>query len=178
MSVLYIRDKSTGKFVPITTIKGEKGDTGAVDGLDYHDAAPSALGQASPGSSDLVARGDHVHPLPTPEDIGAATLEDMTKVQEDVDAVNARLNNKKQTLIPAGIWYGSEFSYYTSITVDGAKASGTTIMDLVASFDAATAEKEEESFSKIYKIVTSENRVSLYAREKPTVDLNVQFLNI
>lgn len=32
---------------------------------------PSALGTASPGSSTKWARGDHVHPKPTPADIGA-----------------------------------------------------------------------------------------------------------
>ncbi len=34
---------------------------------------PAPLGTASPGSSDDYARGDHVHPNPTPADIGAGT---------------------------------------------------------------------------------------------------------
>ena len=34
---------------------------------------PEALGTASPGSSTKWARGDHVHPKPTPADIGAGT---------------------------------------------------------------------------------------------------------
>lgn len=34
---------------------------------------PAALGTASPGSSADYARGDHVHPKPTPADIGAGT---------------------------------------------------------------------------------------------------------
>lgn len=38
-----------------------------------YDSNPAALGTASPGSSDDYARGDHVHPKPTPEDIGAGT---------------------------------------------------------------------------------------------------------
>lgn len=48
-----------------------RGDTGAVEGLEYYGDAPAALGEASAGSSDLVARGDHVHPMPTAEEIGA-----------------------------------------------------------------------------------------------------------
>lgn len=34
---------------------------------------PAALGTASPGSSADYARADHVHPKPTPADIGAGT---------------------------------------------------------------------------------------------------------
>jgi hypothetical protein len=182
MSVLYIRDKTTGKFVPITTIKGEKGDTGAVDGLEYYTSAPKALGNASQGTSDYVARGDHVHPKPTPADIGAATQEDvssaMAKAQEAIDAVNARLNIKKHTVIPTTSWSGASAPYTCELPVEGVYASDTPIMDLVASTDAAKAEKEEESYSKIYKVVTSENKITLYARERPTIGMTVQFLNI
>lgn len=39
--------------------------------VEYYNSTPSALGEASSGSSDLVARGDHVHPMPSPEEIGA-----------------------------------------------------------------------------------------------------------
>lgn len=182
MSVLYIRDKTTGKFVQIKTIKGEKGDTGAVDGLNYHETAPSALGEASPGVSDLVARGDHVHPLPTPEDIGAATQEDadaaMAKAQEAVDAVNARLNVKMAQYIPVSSWTGADAPYVCELNADGVYDTDTPIMDMVASSDPATAEKEEESYAKIYKVATGENKITLYAREKPTCALTIQFLNI
>lgn len=71
MSVLYIRNKETGQFEPVKTIKGNKGDTGAVEGIEYWESAPKKCGTASPGVSDLMARGDHVHPLPSAEDVGA-----------------------------------------------------------------------------------------------------------
>lgn len=35
---------------------------------------PSALGTASPGSSDAYARGDHVHPMPSAANVGAIAL--------------------------------------------------------------------------------------------------------
>lgn len=71
MSVLYIRNKDTGKFEPVTTIQGARGPTGYVDGLDYWEDAPKKCGTASPGTSELVPRGDHVHPMPTAQDVGA-----------------------------------------------------------------------------------------------------------
>ena len=35
---------------------------------------PAALGSASPGSSSLWARGDHVHVLPTASQVGAVAV--------------------------------------------------------------------------------------------------------
>lgn len=89
MSVLYIRDSATGKFVPIKTIKGDKGDTGAVEGIEYWENAPRASGTASPGTSDLMARGDHVHPMPSASDVGARPDSWMPTAEE----VGARANS-------------------------------------------------------------------------------------
>ena len=46
---------------------------GGGTGPSPYSSDPAALGTASPGSSDDYARGDHVHPKPTPADIGAGT---------------------------------------------------------------------------------------------------------
>ncbi|MGQ7957692.1 hypothetical protein ACUTAF_08245 [Pseudomonas sp. SP16.1] len=42
-------------------------------GAALSDAAPQALGAAAPGTAEESSRADHVHPLPTPAAIGAAT---------------------------------------------------------------------------------------------------------
>lgn len=56
---------------PVIDLTIPRGDTGAVDGIDYFAGNPSALGTASPGTANGVARGDHVHPLPSAQAIGA-----------------------------------------------------------------------------------------------------------
>ena len=56
---------------PVINLTIPRGDTGAVDGIDYFTGNPSALGTASPGTANGVARGDHVHPMPTANAIGA-----------------------------------------------------------------------------------------------------------
>ena len=54
-----------------------EGEPGAVDGIDYFAGDPAALAASpSPGESNAVARGDHVHPLPTASQIGALTGDD------------------------------------------------------------------------------------------------------
>ena len=50
---------------------GTGGGGGGGGGSPY-DSNPAALGTASPGSSNDYARGDHVHPKPSPADLGAA----------------------------------------------------------------------------------------------------------
>ena len=56
---------------PVVELTIPRGDTGAIDGIDYYEGNPSALGTASPGTANGVARGNHVHPTPSASDVGA-----------------------------------------------------------------------------------------------------------
>lgn len=44
------------------------------DGAELSSADPLSLGVASPGAAGEASRADHVHPMPTPADIGAAPV--------------------------------------------------------------------------------------------------------
>lgn len=66
---------------PVIHLTIPRGDTGAVDGIDYFEGAPKELGTASPGTANGIARGDHVHPMPTANDVGA--------LEKDGTAVNS-----------------------------------------------------------------------------------------
>ena len=59
---------------PVIILTIPRGDTGAVDGVDYFEGTPSSLGVASPGIANGVARGDHVHPMPDALDVGAVKM--------------------------------------------------------------------------------------------------------
>lgn len=41
-----------------------RGDTGAVEGVDYYTGNPEPLGTPTPGTANGLARGNHVHPVP------------------------------------------------------------------------------------------------------------------
>lgn len=56
---------------PVVKLTIPRGDAGNIDGLDYYEGNPAALGTASPGTANGVARGNHVHPMPTAEQVGA-----------------------------------------------------------------------------------------------------------
>lgn len=78
-----------------------RGDTGAVEGVDYYEGDPAPLGTANPGTSNGLARGNHVHPMPNADDVGARpdnwmpTAADVGALPSDGTAVNAtQLNGK------------------------------------------------------------------------------------
>lgn len=56
---------------PVLNLTIPRGDPGGLDNIPWYTDTPSAAGQASPGTSDQVARGDHVHPMPTAAQVGA-----------------------------------------------------------------------------------------------------------
>ena len=56
---------------PVIRLTIPRGDTGSVDGIDYYEGDPAELGTASPGTANGVARGNHVHPMPTAAQVGA-----------------------------------------------------------------------------------------------------------
>lgn len=59
---------TSGSIVLKLTIP--RGDTGAVEGVDYYEGTPKALGTAAAGTANGLARGDHVHPMPTAAQLG------------------------------------------------------------------------------------------------------------
>ena len=76
-----IVDIPGGHRVTITDIDGDHvfdvmDGTGGGGGTPY-DSDPEALGVADPGDSDEYARGNHVHPMPSAGDVGAATPADV-----------------------------------------------------------------------------------------------------
>lgn len=71
---------------PLIHLTIPRGDTGAIDGVDYYAGAPAALGVASPGNANGLARGDHVHPMPTAEQVGARP-DTWTPTASDVGAL-------------------------------------------------------------------------------------------
>lgn len=71
-------------------------------------------------------------------------------------------------------WSGSAAPYSKDVTVNGLLDSDTPIIDLVASSVFADAEAQIEAWGYVYKAVTTENTLTLYAIDKPSAALPVQ----
>ena len=74
---------------PVLNLVIPRGDTGAVDGVDYYEGTPEALGTASPGTANGLSRGNHVHPMPTAGDIPVESGNAAT-VKSKLDALETK----------------------------------------------------------------------------------------
>ena len=88
------RDGTGAGTVTAVKVAGEThapDDTGVVDlgqitgGADLSDAAPAALGTAAAGASGLAARADHVHPMPTAAQVGAASAQEVSALKDEIE---------------------------------------------------------------------------------------------
>lgn len=77
------------------------------------------------------------------------------------------------TITAAG-WTGDAAPYTNEVTVTGLTAGDNPFVDMIASSAFETAETEIEAFANIYRMVTAENKLTVYAAEKPTVDIAIQ----
>jgi hypothetical protein len=105
-----------------------------LDGADLSDLDPLGLGSAGPGVADEASRADHVHDLPTPAEIGAATpAEVVAAVAEVVGAAPDSLNTLME--LAAALDDDEEFA----ATVTSALAAKATPADVVALITAHVA---------------------------------------
>lgn len=114
---------------PVIVLTIPRGDTGAVDGVDYYEGTPSPLGTASPGTANGLARGDHVHQMPTAGDVQAISYGQAQTLTE-AEKAQARENigaGDDYNLPPAtadslgGVMVGQPFAVDENgkITLDG-----------------------------------------------------------
>jgi len=71
-------------------------------------------------------------------------------------------------------WQGSEAPYTKTQTLNGLLATDVPIVDVVLSGDWEVDEARLEAWGYIYRIVTSNDSITAYAREKPDVALPLQ----
>lgn len=76
--------------------------------------------------------------------------------------------------IPAADWTGEAAPYINVVTVTGLMADDTPTVDMISSDTFKTAEAEIEAYANIYKMVAGANNLTVYATEKPTVNITIQ----
>ena len=84
---------------PVVKLTIPRGDTGSVDGIDYYEGNPAALGTASPGTANGVARGNHVHPMPSAADVGALGKDEQAADSKKLGGQLPEYYAKQETVI-------------------------------------------------------------------------------
>lgn len=84
--ILFLKDFCLETWLAVTKIKKQMDALPGDAPLPFCDDLPKAPGAASAGQAETIARGDHVHPLPSAQSIGAAA-KSHTHTASDVGAI-------------------------------------------------------------------------------------------
>ena len=71
-------------------------------------------------------------------------------------------------------WSGSAAPYTKEQTINGILATDKPLIDLVPSAAFADAEKQTNAWALVYRAVTAANKITFYAKAKPTVSIPLQ----
>ncbi|WP_026478267.1 hypothetical protein [Alkaliphilus transvaalensis] len=89
-------------------------------------------------------------------------------------ALNQKATTGTYTTTLNTTWVGTSAPYTKTQTVTGILSTDNPIVDVVMSGTYHVDEGRHKSWSYIYRITTDNNSVTLYANEKPSVNLPIQ----
>ena len=174
-------DGSWGPLVDLRGEKGDKGDTGPMPGHEWQGTAirfqipdgtwPSTWVdlKGDPGGVGEHGNENHTEEFSTVQELDAHT-ETRAALNKLGHVYHATLTATLNT----GGWTGTEAPFAQIQEVSGILATDVPIVDVVLSGDWEVDEARLEAWGYIYRIVTSNNSITAYAREKPDVAISLQ----
>jgi len=115
---------------------------------------------------------------PTEHSHEVADITDFTDAHAETRAALDELGHVYHATLTATLdtddWAGTEAPFAQSQEVSGILATDVPIVDVVLSGDWGVDEARLEAWGYIYRIVTSNDYITAYAREKPDVALPLQ----
>jgi hypothetical protein len=127
------------------------------------------LNLKKPDRTDLVLVGD----LNDNMDILDQVIDAHTETRATLDELG-HVNHAVLTTTLDTAWQGSEAPYTKTQTVNGLLATDTPIVDVVMSGIFTIDKARQEAWAGVYRITTADNVITLYATEKPAVELPIQ----
>ena len=166
--------------------KGDKGETGAAGKSAYAAAVEAGYtGTEATFYAALTAMPYHnARHLPDGADpitVKAGNLEasavETAKIK-DKAVTMAKLADHAvsvdYTVTLNTTWSGSAAPYTKEQTINGILAADAPLIDLAPSATFADAEKQADAWALIYRAVTAANKITFYAKAKPTVSIPLQ----
>ena len=165
---------------------GAKGETGAAGKSAYAAAVEAGYtGTEATFYAALTAMPYHnARHLPDGADpitVKAGNIEasavETTKIK-DKNVTTAKLADHAvsvdYTVTLNTTWSGSAAPYTKEQTINGILAADKPLIDLAPSATFADAEKQTNAWALIYRAVTAANKITFYAKAKPTVSIPLQ----
>ena len=166
--------------------KGDKGETGAAGKSAYATAVEAGYtGTEATFYAALTAMPYHnARHLPDGADpitvkagnIEASAVE--TAKIKDKAVTTAKLADHAvsvdYTVTLDTTWSGDAAPYTKEQTINGILAADAPLIDLAPSATFADAEKQADAWALIYRAVTAANKITFYAKAKPTVSIPLQ----
>ena len=166
--------------------KGDKGETGAAGKSAYAAAVEAGYtGTEATFYAALTAMPYHnARHLPD----GADPITVKAGNIEASAVETAKIKNKAVTMAKLAdhavsvdytatlntTWSGSAAPYTKEQTINGILATDKPLIDIVPSATFADAEKQADAWALIYRAVTAANKITFYAKAKPTVSIPLQ----
>jgi len=166
--------------------KGDKGETGAAGKSAYAAAVEAGYtGTEATFYAALTAMPYHnARHLPDGADpitVKAGNIEALaveTEKIKDKAVTMAKLADHAvsvdYTATLNTTWSGSAAPYTKEQTINGILATDKPLIDIVPSATFADAEKQADAWALVYRAVTAANKITFYAKAKPTVSIPLQ----
>lgn len=107
--------------------------------------------------------------------LGAVTVEKIASgAVTGAKIADGAVSQKFTATIPADGWTGDAMPYTNVVTVPGLLEEDDPDVDVIPSDTYETAEAETDAYAAIYRMKTTDNTLTVYAKEKPTVDISIQ----
>lgn len=104
--------------------------------------------------------------------LGESSVTELIRLAKNEISDKADVIEYAATISPT--WTGSTAPYTQEITVTGITANDKPIVDVTMSGTYATDQTRFVEWGKIYRIVTTTNKIIIYATEKTTATLPIQ----
>ena len=166
--------------------KGDKGETGAAGKSAYAAAVEAGYtGTEATFYAALTAMPYHnARHLPDGADpitVKAGNIEDSaveTAKIKDKAVTMAKLADHAvsvdYTVTLDTTWSGDAAPYTKEQKINGILATDKPLIDIVPSATFADAEKQADAWALVYRAVTAANKITFYAKAKPTVSIPLQ----
>lgn len=166
--------------------KGDKGETGAAGKSAYAAAVEAGYtGTEATFYAALTAMPYHnARHLPDGADpitVKAGNLEasavETAKIKDKAVTMAKLADHAVSVDYTATLnttWSGSAAPYTKEQTINGILATDKPLIDIVPSATFADAEKQADAWALIYRAVTAANKITFYAKAKPTVSIPLQ----